>query len=108
MPINDSEHAKRISAFLSRFYSEIIEDLASESFVPHLQPKDVVIADILSDMASGCKIRLDEQVKICLAFMVQDPRREKRLRLSSERLRFRKSSVDNRGPNQTGCRRTET
>jgi yecA family protein len=73
LPIKDSKHAKRISAFLSRFYSEIIEDLASESFVPHLQPNDVVITDILSDMASWCQgfVLGMEQESFCLAFMVQ-------------------------------------
>src|SRR4029077_17514061 len=103
LPINDSEHAKRISAFLSRFYSEIIADLASESFVPHLQPKDVVITDILSDMASWCQGFLlgMEQERSAWRSWFKDPRREKLTSLVIRTAAIqKKSSADN--AEQTG------
>ena len=103
LPINDSEHAKRISAFLSRFYSEIIEDLASESFVPHLQPKDVVITDILSDMASWCQgfVLVMEQESSAWRSWFKDPRREKLTSLITRTAAIQKeSSADN--AEQTG------
>jgi yecA family protein len=98
LPIKDSEHAKRISAFLSRFYSEIIEDLASESFVPHLQPEDVVITDILSDMASWCQgfVLGMEQESSAWRSWFKDPRREKLTSLISRTAAIqKKSSADN-------------
>jgi len=95
LPIKDSEHAKRISAFLSRFYSEIIEDLASESFVPHLQPKDVVIADILSDMASWCQgfVLGMEQERSAWRSWFKDPRREKLTSLITRTAAIQKKST---------------
>jgi yecA family protein len=98
LPIKDSEHAKRISAFLSRFYSEIIEDLASESFVPHLQPEDVVITDIVSDMASWCQgfVLGMEQESSAWRSWFKDPRREKLTSLISGTAAIKKkSSADN-------------
>jgi len=103
LPIKDSEHAKRISAFLSRFYSEIIEDLASESFVPHLQPEDFVITDIVSDMASWCQgfVLGMEQESSAWRSWFKDPRREKLTSLISRTAAIRKnSSADN--AEQTG------
>jgi yecA family protein len=98
LPIQDSEGAKRISAFLSRFYSEIIQDLASGSFVPHLQPKDVVITDILSDMASWCQgfILGMEQDSSAWRSWFKDPRREKLTSLITRTAAIhKKSSADN-------------
>jgi len=103
LPIKDSEHAKRISAFLSRFYSEIIEDLASESFVPHLQPNDVVITDILLDMASWCQgfVLGMEQESSAWRSWFKDPRREKLTSLIIRTAAIqKKSSADN--TEQTG------
>jgi len=98
LPIKDLEHAKRISAFLSRFYSEIIEDLASESFVLHLQPEDVVITDIVSDMASWCQgfVLGMEQESSAWRSWFKDPRREKLTSLISGTAAIKKkSSADN-------------
>lgn len=95
LPIKDSEHAKRISAFLSRFYSEIIEDLASESFVPHLQPNDVVITDILLDMASWCQgfVLGMEQESSAWRSWFKDPRREKLTSLITRTAAIQKKST---------------
>ena len=95
LPIKDSEHAKRISAFLSRFYSEIIEDLASESFVPHLQPNDVVITDILPDMASWCQgfVLGMEQESSAWRSWFKDPRREKLTSLITRTAAIQKKST---------------
>jgi yecA family protein len=83
LPIKDSRHAKRIAALLSRLYREIIDDLASESLVPHLQPKDAVITDIVSDMASWCQgfILGMEQDRLAWRSWFADPRREKLISL---------------------------
>jgi yecA family protein len=98
LPIKDSEHAKQISAFLSRFYSEIIEDLASESFVPYLQPEDVVITDIVSDMASWCQgfVLGMEQESSAWRSWFKDPRRKKLTSVISRTAAIqKKSSADN-------------
>jgi yecA family protein len=79
LPIKDSEHAERISTLLRCFHNEIVEDLGSESFVPRLQPKDIEIIDIVSDIASWCQgfVLGMEQASSAWRPWFKDPRREK-------------------------------
>jgi yecA family protein len=79
LPIKDSEHAAQIAILLSRFYSEIVADIASESFVPRLQPESVAVTDIVSDMASWCQgfVLGMEQDRSARRPWFNDPRRKK-------------------------------
>jgi yecA family protein len=83
LPIKDTEHGRRISSLLGRFYSEIVNDLASESFVPRLQPKDVVVAEVVSDIVSWCQgfvLGLQQELSAWRSWF-KDPRRAKAISL---------------------------
>jgi yecA family protein len=78
-PIKDSEHAGRIAILLSRFYNEIVEDIASESFVPRLRPESAAVTDIVLDIASWCQgfVLGMEQARSAWRPWFKDPRRKK-------------------------------
>ena len=53
--IDDPERAERITELLNRFYYGIVDDLASEIFVPRLRQQGIMVTDIVSDISSWCQ-----------------------------------------------------
>ena len=54
-PVGKQAVPQQINVLLGRFYDGIIDDIASDTFTPRLQPPGIQVTDVVSDISSWCQ-----------------------------------------------------
>jgi yecA family protein len=76
---DDQGKTERINELLEHFYDDIVDDITSETFVPRLEQRDIMVTDVVSDIGSWCQgfVFGLEQARPAWQRWFKDLRREK-------------------------------